>query len=293
MLVGGLIASTGCDSPPSVPRNAEGKLVTALPAADPQETQLAQNLVDARDLYHFRVLVIREYYNKIGDMLKLRWADNELANLAQAHTFTYQGLTPAPVPPSPDLDQTDELSLAEPVGTSRRDYLAAVTALRDYYAGSGNEFKAAMLQNILDRFDPIRTYKYFLQAEVPTGSPRPVEVSAEAEAMYNKALKLHKAGKILPLVVDYQKEREALLLFLSMVETYPNSPRVAMAAYYIADIYKEYFDENYRAALWYERAWQWDPGISKPARFQAATIYDIRLNHRGKALELYKLVLQY
>jgi hypothetical protein len=79
---------------------------------------------------------------------------------------------------------------------------------------------------------------------------------------------------------------------MDLVHTYPTSTRIALSAYYIGEIYKEYFDENYRGVLWYERAWQWDPGITQPARFQAAVVYDYRLHHRGKAVELYRLVLQ-
>ncbi len=44
---------------------------------------------------------------------------------------------------------------------------------------------------------------------------------------------------------------------------------------------------------WYERAWQWDQNILKPARFQAATVWDYRLQNKAKAVECYKLAIQH
>ena len=73
---------------------------------------------------------------------------------------------------------------------------------------------------------------------------------------------------------------------------YPDSTRIALSAYYIADIYKEYFNENLRAMWWYERAWQWDPHVPEPARFQAATVAE-RVHDYPRAIEYYKASLEY
>ncbi len=101
-----------------------------------------------------------------------------------------------------------------------------------------------------------------------------------------------KCDQWLPLT-NYGKQRKALGMFRELVRRYPNSTRIAESAYYIGDIYKEYFDEDVRAVQWYQRAWEWDPKILKPARFQAAVVYDLLLAQPGKALPLYQAVLKY
>ena len=81
--------------------------------------------------------------------------------------------------------------------------------------------------------------------------------------------------------------------FTKLIHDYPQSTKIALSAYYIADINKEYFRENTLAVYWYERAWTWDPHITEPARFQAATVYDIHLHDYAKAVECYRLSIKY
>ena len=114
--------------------------------------------------------------------------------------------------------------------------------------------------------------------------------------MYKKAMKLHEEGKGFlrcGVTTNYGKQREALVLFLRLVDRHPRSTKIAMSAYYIAEIYKEYFNRDLRALAWYERAWQWNPNILKPVRFQAATVYDLRLGEKSKAVELYKQAIEH
>ena len=282
LLVGALTAGLGCDMKPLPP------LTSSITPGNSEETAQMQKVADTQAAYKYRLQVLDAWYTRQGNHLKQDWARNESKNLREAQTFAFKGVTPAPVEQGPTLDTTTELSLVEPAVAARRSYLAAVDELIAYYQANGPRSRARDAQSIRNRFDPIRTYMYYLDAEVPPADLKPVEVFPEAEQMYGEALRLHKEGKILPLVVDYDKERRALLLLLDLIKRYPTSTRIAEAAYYIGDIYKEYFDEDYRAVLWYERAIQWDPNITKPARFQAATVYDLRMHHRAKAIEMYQ-----
>jgi len=295
LLVGVAGLNVGCgtlDRPPAVPKTNDGKVVKTVSPGDAEETQLAQKLVDAHAVYYARLVNIRDYYNRIGDRMKFGWAENELKNLRHSYTFTYDGVTATTDIASPNLSSTDELSLAEPVVTARKAYVSAMDELAKFYTERGMTFKVSLVKNMQDRYDPIRTYMYFLQAEVPPEELRGTDSIVAADSLYNQALALHKEGKIAPAITVYPKEREALVMFLQLVHEYPTSTRIGYAAYYIADIYKEYFNEDYRACLWYERAWEWEPTIAKPARFQAAVVYDLRLHHRNKAVELYKQVIQ-
>ncbi len=287
-----LLAAWGCDMPPKPPKLGDGKAVTSLTPNGPDEIVFAQALVDAREAYFYRLAVLKAYYVRTGAYAKSRWVDRERKNLETAQTFTLVGLTPRPVPQAQSLAEVDELTVVEPVITARADFLAAVADLRQHYAGAGEHFNAALVESIRRRLDPIRTYMYVLDAEIPPASLTPVAVNTEAEKLYTEGMKLYHKGRILPLVVDYDKERQALGKLQELINKHPNSTRIPYAAYFIAEIYKEYFNENYRAVLWYQRAWEWEPKITKPARFQAAVLYDIRLHNYDRAIELYRQVLQ-
>lgn len=285
----------GCDVPPGGPRTADGKKVEAVTADpnDPAETAAVRNLLGAAGMYEHALKILQAYYVKTGACDQQVWTERELANLANARTWRYEGVEAPAAPSGQSIEGAREASLVEQVVSARGDWQKALADLAQLYEAKGMTFKLALIRNVQRRFDPIRTYNYFLHAEVPPATLRPAEVIPEAEALFERAYKMHRAGKPLPLLTDYNKQRQALLLFRQLVDEYPSSTKIALAAYYIADIYKEYFNENIRAVAWYERAWQWDPNILKPARFQAAALYDLRLAHHGKALALYREVVQH
>jgi len=299
--VAGLLAATvlaGCDRPPSPPKTAEGEMVrqVTVSPANRDELAAATAVKAAKVNYLYRLQVLEGYYDRIGNMDKLIWTRHEMENLQGAQTFTWEGLPDVLAPEGESIEGADERLLAEYVVAARQEYLDAVASLEDYYIAAGQDFKAGLVANMQQRFDPLRTYMYFLSAEVPPADLQPTAVIPEADAMFAEALKLHEQGKgilHMALTTDYDKQRQALVKFRQLIAEYPTSARIAEAAYYIGDIYKEYFNENIRAVLWYERAWQWDPNITKPARFQAATVYDFRLHNDEKAVDLYRQAIQH
>lgn len=286
---------SGCDKPPSGPKTANGKAVKviAVNPADDQEKAAVYQLKLATLAYRQALKVLHAYYVKTGSYDKQVWAERELANLDNAQTFRFEGVAPAPMPPAKSVEKITEAAAVEDVLAARKKWKECLKTLEDLYVKKGMNFKLALVRNIKARFDPVRTYAYFLDAEIPPADLKPIEVIPEADALFAKALKLHKRGKILPAITDYSKERKALLLFLELVRKYPRSTKIAQSAYYIGEIYKEYFNENIRAVAWYQRAWQWDPNIQLPARSQAAFVYDFRLGQHGKALALYKEVIKH
>jgi TolA-binding protein len=267
--------------------------VESLRPADTAEAEVAQVLVDATAVYEYRLTVLKQYYKRTGAYSKSRWVDKERKNLDRAWTFTFEGLSKPAVEQAPSLDEVDEATLVEQVIAAREGFLAGVDGLAKYYKASEQDFKFRLATNIRQRFDPVRTYMYFLDAEVPPADLKGVDVIAEAEALYAEALHLHKSGKGLLLFPSHSKQRRALAKFLRLVRRYPTSTHIALSAYWIGEIYKEYFKEPRRAVLWYQRAWQWDPNISKPARFQEAVIRDYRLHDRDRALELYRAAIEH
>jgi hypothetical protein len=230
----------------------------------------------------------------VGSLDKRTWTQREQKNLADAQTFTWEGIPQAVPPTGESIEGAEERTLVEGVVSARAAYRAAVAGLLELYtARDPAGYKTQRIANLQARLDPVRTYTYFLDAEIPPADLRPVQVDPEADAIFEKALKLHREGKPLPGITDYKRERAALLGLLKLIKEHPQSTKIAESAYYIGDIYKEYFNEDVRAVRWYERAWQWDPNIDKPARFQAATVWDLRLHNRSKAVELYRAVLEH
>ena len=290
--VGALVLS-GCDVRPPVPKTADGRTVKSVVVnpSDPEEAAAVRNLLEAEGRYRQALKVLKAYYVQTGNFDKQRWSERELQNLDQAREFRFEGIGAVPPPPAQSLEGVSEAALVEQVVAARRSWQGKLGELADLYRRKGLNFKLALVSNIQRRFFPERTYAYFLEAEIPPASLRPKDVIPEADALFKRALKLHESGKPLPLITDYPKQRRALQLFLRLIREYPTSTKIAEAAFYIGEIYKEYFNENIRAVKWYERAWQWDPHILKPARFQAAVVYDLRLAQYGKALELYRQVI--
>lgn len=290
---------TGCNIKPSPPRTEDGETPSVLSVNQSDTTELAAvtGVEQARMNYEYRLEVLGEYYHRVGNLDKYNWARDELENLRKARTFEWQGIPAIHPPEGESVAGADERLLVEYAVAARREYLDALDELIAYYGRTApDSYKARRVENVRARLFPERMYAYFKSAEVPPESLRPTEVIPEAERLYEEALKLHQEGKGITrtfLTTNYAKQREALLKFRRLVRQYPSSTKIALAAYWIGEIYKEYFDRNLRAVMWYERAWQWDPEILRPARFQAATVYDLRLQNKSKAVELYQAAIQH
>ncbi len=290
-----MVFAAGCDSPPAGPKTADGEPVktVAVNPSDAAEASAVSDLQSATAAYKQALKVLHAYYVKTGAYNKQVWAEKEMANLTGAQTFTFEGAGAPAVPPSESVAGINEAAAVEAVLAGRRNWKQCLEKLADYYSQKGMNSKLALVKNIQARFDPIRTYPYFMHAEVPPADLKPAEVIPAADTLFAEAIKLYRQGKPLPGITNYSKQRQALMKFRQLVEKHPASTKIAQSAYYIGEIYKEYFNENLRALAWYERAWQWDRHITLPARSQAAFIYDIRLGRRGKAIFLYQEVMKH
>jgi tetratricopeptide (TPR) repeat protein len=264
---------------------------------DSDELEAVSVFASARENYHYRLAVLQAYYDRFGNHDKLEWATKELTNLERSQQAVQWQNLPEVLPPKGEpVREGSERLLVEFAVSARKEYLGSAKGLAELYEQKGQTRKAMLARALVQALNPVQTYMYFLDAEIPGPDLRPMAVIPEAERLFERAYALYIEGKgILHtfITTDRDKERQALELLLELVRTYPRSTKIALAAYFIGDIYKEYFDENVRAVHWYERAWQWDPNVSQPARFQAAVVYDLRLKDPDKAVELYQASIRH
>lgn len=205
--------------------------------------------------------------------------------------------TPAGIdmPNIPVADRT-EVDLVEDMMLHRAMYARYLRVLVDYYVEHGFEYKANWARNELNDLARVKPYRYILDAETPSAALRPAESIAEADKLFEEGRALmKKGGDGIPIFYNQETMKLALAKFKQLIDTYPNSDKIDDAAFYIAELHKEYFEEkdNNIALQWYQRAIDWNPSLPYPARFQMAVIYDYRLKDREKALEMYQEVLDH
>ena len=269
--------------------------VLSLDSNDTREVSFARQVEQARLNYHNALTSLGQFYRKTGVLQQFKWTQKEVKNLERTQSWHFsiannalQGITPETIPAD-----ADENYRVEQVITWRQKYLLSLRDLANYYT----EIKAGKKRKIVNLtllgFRDEETYKYILSIELPPFNLRPSKVIAKADIMYTRALQLYKQGSAIPAVADYKKQREALKLFKKMIELYPQSTNIANAAFYIGEIYKEYFHEHYLAVLWYKRALTWNPNIAQPIRYQIAVQLDFNLGKKSEALKYYRDALKH
>lgn len=298
LLLSACVITIGCDAKPAPVRQgirSGFKRVDTLAVApgDAGEVAAVTAAEKARVQYRYRLTVLRGYCNSIGDADRYNWSGKELQNLDEAQWFKWTGIPEVVPPKGESLTDADPRLLVEFVLTARAAYKQAMRDLDKFYTDRLSLKKARFIGLVRARLDPVRTYVYFFSAEAPPENMKPVKVIPAAEELYSKALSLYKRASLVPLFPDYNKQRQALRLFLTITEQHPTSTRSPLAAFYIGHIYREYFNENVRAVMWYQRAWKWDPRIQIGARFQAAVVWDYRLQNHTRAMQLYQAVLEH
>jgi len=191
-------------------------------------------------------------------------------------------------------DQT-EVDLVEQLVEHRAMYARYLRVLAQFYTENGSIEKAKWARNELTDLQRVKPYAYIPDAEASIATMKPTQSIAKADQLYAEGHKLmKKGGHGVPVFYNQETMKLALAKFKQLVDEYPTSDKIDEAAFYIAEIHKEYFEEkdNGIALEWYQKAIDWNPGIQLPARFQMAAVYDYRLHEREKALEMYQEVVE-
>lgn len=188
-----------------------------------------------------------------------------------------------------------ELDLVEEMILHRTMYARLLRALANYYNENGNAVKESWARTELNDLKYVKPYRYISDTETPSSELKPTQSVAEADKLFNEGRALmKKGGSEIPGLYNQTTMKLALAKFNELVDNYPNSDKIADAAFYIAEIHKEYFEEkdNSIAAEWYRKALQWNPNIRHPVRFQLAVLLDYRMHERENALAMYQEVVK-
>jgi tetratricopeptide (TPR) repeat protein len=197
-------------------------------------------------------------------------------------------VTPDEVFLAPDAGEVDYV---ENLAATRDAYRTALTGLEDYYRSVGNATKLQWAQTELKTFDQMVRYQYLQPAEwVPEDLSASESIEA-ADDLYREARSLYNESGGMIVVANKAKLQEALGLFNQLIVQYPTSDKIDDAAYKAGRIY-EYLKNYELAAVYYQRAFQWNEATSYPARYRAAWVMDQKLRMRSEALVLYQLAVQ-
>jgi tetratricopeptide (TPR) repeat protein len=209
---------------------------------------------------------------------------------------------PAPVTPAPGASEGPareafppgaELALVEQVVDSRQRYEEALAKLVEHYTQSGQDRKLRMAQDELEDLRKVSKYDYVTLLDVLTTPPKPIKSIPEADRLFADAMTLKNYPADLFIFGKRERLEKALSKFQQLIVQYPESDKVAEAAYRMAEIYEgPSYNEYFLAARYFEAAFQWNPKLPYPALWRAAQNYDSRLQNYVEAKRLYEMCVK-
>src|SRR5439155_3001980 len=141
----------------------------------------------------------------------------------------------------------------------------------------------------LIQYHRIAKQAYRLELDVPPPTLQASYNIPEANDLYRRAMLFKDMG----WNNDYiDNQRRAELLLQQLLTSYPQSDKIGDASYQLGDLYEgKAYQQPSRAAVYFERCFQWHQNTHFDARIRAARLYDRTLHERAKAIEVYKEVI--
>jgi hypothetical protein len=182
-----------------------------------------------------------------------------------------------------------DLPLVERLLAARKEYQMTLETLRKHYISTGDVARARWAEDELMQFHRMSKQAFSLELDVPPSTLKGQYNIPEANKVFRYALGYKDKG----WGTDYiDNQRRAELLFQKMLTEYPQSDKISDAAYQLGDLYEgRAFKQPERAAAYFDRCYEWNPKTQHDARLRAARLYERQLNNRGKAAQIYKLIL--
>lgn len=198
---------------------------------------------------------------------------------------------PSAQPPktgSAGKDNTD-IELVERLLVARRDYQRTLELLRAHYITVADMERAKWAEEELREYHRMNHQAYRLDLDVPPPTLQGTMNITAANQLVTRAKEYKDHG----FGTDYiDNQRRAELLLQQALTLHPQSDKIGEIAYLLGDLYEGRAYKQYRrAALYFERSFQWNPTTQMDGRLRAARIYDKNLPERGRAIELYQEVL--
>jgi tetratricopeptide (TPR) repeat protein len=182
---------------------------------------------------------------------------------------------------------TSDMELVERLLVARRDYQTALQKLRDYYIAQSDTERERWAAEELILYHRIPKQAYRLELDVPPPGLKAEVNIPKANDDYRDAMIYKGVGRGWEYV---DNQRRAELLLQRILTLYPQSDKIDEAAYQLGDLYEE-MGQHRRAALYFERCFQWNFNTQFDARLRAARLYDRQTLDRGRAIDLYKEVI--
>jgi hypothetical protein len=185
----------------------------------------------------------------------------------------------------PGSGSNGDRTLVERVIAARQEYQDSLVALRAYYLNAKETDRAAWAEDELLQYHRTSKYAYRLELDVPPPNLQPLYNIPEANELILQAITYKDKG----WGTDYvDNQRRAELLLQKMLTKHPQSNKIDDAAYMLGDVYEsKAFRQLPRAAVYFERSYQWNPKTRLDGRLRAARLYE-RLGEKSKALAIYK-----
>ena len=221
----------------------------------------------------------------------MNWRWSAFAAIFMALGLTAMGLAQVRTPPTPGGKPpgsvpASDVELVERLLAARKEYQTALEVLRKHYVAVGDAKRAHWAEDELRQYHRMIKQSFRLDLEVPPPTLQAAYNIPEANELYRRAMSYKDKG----WSDDYLfNQRRAEILLQQLLTNFPQSDKIGDAAFQLGDIYEGKTNLQYeRAAVYFERCFQWNSGHSHEARLRAARIYDKQLHERGKAQDLYK-----
>ena len=182
-----------------------------------------------------------------------------------------------------------DVPLVERLMAGRKEYQFTLEALRAHYIKAGNIEKARMAEEELVQYHRITKQVFNLGMDVPPPTLKGQYNIPEANKLLITAMRYKDKG----WGNDYiDNQRRAELLLQKLLTEHPQSNKISESAYQLGDLYEsKAFKQFARAAAYYERCFQWNKTTQHDARIRAARLYELQLNNRTRAGEIYQEII--
>jgi TolA-binding protein len=218
------------------------------------------------------------------------WAQQGPAPLAPAPQAPGAAAPAAAAPVREPFPPGAELAIVEEVVDSRQRYEESLAKLIDHYSQTGQDRKLRQAEDELSDLRKVTKYDYVSLLDVLTTTPKPVKSIPEADRLFNDGMTYKTYPADLFFFGKKERLEKSLRKFQQLILQYPESDKVAEAAYRMAEIYEgASFNEYYLAARYYEAAFKWNPKLPYPALWRAAQNYDTRLHNYAEAVRVYEM----